>query len=107
MDATAPSAAFVIFLELCGEWRQRDYRAEELTIQNAATKEQLVVRNASFITKYRIRVRYVEIQRYPVGAEANMREWIKNKKEYKSIQYHDEAVPEQMISIDGYSLTVG
>ena len=75
LTATTRSA-FVIYIE---HYLSR-HVAEERTDPNATTNEQLSVRNAVFkAPMYREKIRYVEIMRYPTGAEANMREWVKRR----------------------------
>ena len=64
-------------------------RADEPPIQNAATKEQLSIRNAIFKKPGNEgEIQYVEIVRHPAGADVNMREWIKKRayfvKKYKN-----------------------
>jgi len=72
--AATSSATFAIFLELDRD--DRNKRAEESTVQNTATNELLAVRNAVFQQNWH-NIHYVEVVRHPIGAEANMRELVK------------------------------
>ena len=71
MTATT-SATFAIFIEL--KFSERDFRVEEFNIEKTATNEQLTVRNAVYNLHH-----YVEIKRHSIGADAFMREWIKER----------------------------
>lgn len=93
MTATT-SASFAIFLKF-NFYADRNKRAKEFTVQNVATNEQLAVRNI----KPGNFVRYVEILRHPIGADANMRKLVK--------EWAFDGEAEQMIFIDGTSLTIG
>ena len=87
MAATTTSSAFVVYLQVCYmslnhlliNYVPPHERPAEFTIQNAATKEQLTLRNAEIETKANdgIFYYYVEVLRHPIGAEAKMREWVK------------------------------
>ena len=72
--AATSSATFAIFLEFA--YFDANKRAEEFTVQNTATNELLAVRNAVFQPYWR-NIHYVEVVRHPIGAEANMRELVK------------------------------
>ena len=78
--ATSPST-FIIYLQHALRQHQR-LDAEERTLTNAATKEELTVRNAVFQAGA-LPYHYVEIMRHPIGAEANMREWVKERAYYE------------------------
>ena len=58
--------------------------AEEFTIENAATNEKLSVRNAIFQKPMNgTDMHYAEIVRHPTGADAQIREWIKQRAYYE------------------------
>ena len=77
METTAQSA-FVVLLQF--KYTEQHLRAEELTFENAATKEELTIRNAQFKwLKHGIDIHYVEILRNPMGAGAKMRGWIEKR----------------------------
>ena len=87
MTATT-SSAFVIFLQF--NLSEQHLRADESTIENATTKEQLTVRNGIFKWLW-TGIHYVEILRNPIGADAKMLEWIKERAYYeKKFNGHDE-----------------
>ena len=97
---------FAIFLEFTRD--DRNERAEEFTVQNTATNEQLAIRNAILDKQYWGRTEYMEVLRHPIGADAKIREWIEQRAFYTSKykyswQKLDEA--EQVISIA--SLIIG
>ena len=111
MAATVQST-FVIFLEFFN-FIDRDERAKEFTVQNPATNEQLSIRNAHFNKPFvqfggHGQINYVEVLRHPIGADANMREWVKQRAYYDykyDYQVRDKA--EQVISLTGPSLIIG
>ena len=101
MAATTQST-FIIFLEFKYHLGARNKRAKEFTVQNTATNEQFDVRNAIFDKPYWGRTDYAEVLRHPIGADAEIREWIEQRAYYTSKykymwQKLDEA--EQVISI--------
>jgi len=105
LAATSPSI-FVIFLE--SSQSEQHNRAEKLTIQNAATKEQLVVRNVCFNTTWGFDVIYVEIVRHPIGACAKIREWIKKRAYYEKFYGRSYDETEQIISVERWEpLSIG
>lgn len=80
--AATTSSTFVVFLEFYGH----AYPTDKINLQNATTKEQLTIRDAMFkIPKQFERIRYVEILRHPIGAEAKLREWIEQRAYYEKI----------------------
>ena len=106
MAATA-QRTFVIFLEFND--RNGRNRTDEFKIEHATTKEQLTVRNAKYNKEWDIFCEpvekcYVEILRHPTGADASMREWLKElayyEKRYEYDGYYHEAIEEQVINID-------
>ena len=90
MAATTPST-FVIFLQSFHSEPEGHVRVEKFTIDNAATNEQLTVRNAMFKMHPTSSnsIHYVEIVRHPRGAEAKMRDWVKGRAYYKN-NYKDD-----------------
>ena len=100
MAALTPST-FAIILELNSA--DRNKRANELAVQNAATNEQLIVRYANFY-----HINYVEVLCHPIGADANMRERVKEwaYHEYKNNYKYDHQA-DQVISIARQSLKIG
>jgi len=86
--AAATSSKFVIFLHFY--YGEQHIRVEEFNIDNAATNEQLTVRNAMFkmhpVSSNSIH--YVEILRHPKGADAKMRDWVKGRAYYEK-KYKD------------------
>ena len=75
--ATSIDSKISSFIFLSYQFEQHN-RTEEFSIENAATKEELAVRNAiSEKPGHGGNIHYVEIMRYPTGADVNMREWIK------------------------------
>ena len=96
-------AAFVIFLQFKHE--EQHLRTDELTIGNAATNEELTVRNAQFKwLKHDIDIHYVEIVRNSIDDKANIREWIKQRAYCEEI-YNYNGDDNKMIWID--QLTIG
>ena len=95
MSATN-SSAFVIFLEFYQS------SVEEITIENATTKEQLTIRNAIFKKPNEDEVHYAEILRHPTGAN---QEWIGYRAYYERM-YNDEGEDPQVICIES-ELTIG
>ena len=99
--AATTQSAFVILLQL--KYAERHLRADELTLENAATKEELTVRNANFAwLKQGYDIHYVEIMRNPIGAE--MREWIEKRTYYEN-DFNNKIEANKMIWI--YEPTVG
>ena len=99
---------FVIFLEFNRD--DRNERAEEFAVQNAATNEQLTVRNAHFYKSYWHNAHYVEVLRHPIGADTNMRELVKEWAYYENkykFPNEDRDEAEQVIFIAGPSLPIG
>ena len=76
----------------------------EFILENTDTNEQLTVRNAIFEKPMNgDKIHYVQILRYPMGAEAKMWGWI----EANGRRLYQEA-DERVISIGGWpSLTIG
>ena len=102
--AATTSSAFVIFLEF--DYSERHLRVGEFTFENAATKEELTVRDAIFKNPLNgADVHYVELLRHPIGADAIMREWIA-KRAYYEKQYSSH-VDENNKEIWIYAPTIG
>ena len=75
--AATTQSAFVIFLQFFR--LQSHLRADELTFENEATNEELTIRNAIYEKPNGEIVHYVEVLRHPIGAEAKMRKWVKER----------------------------
>ena len=104
--AATTSATFVIFLEF--SYADRDKRAEEITVQNAATVEQLAVRNGISNKPHSDPINYVEVLRHPT-ADANVRDWVNGWAYYGSkykFAYEDYDEAERVISVAG-PFTIG
>ena len=111
MAATAPST-FVILIDNCiTPWGQHpEHRADEFNLDNATTNEQLTVRNGHFKKpKYGDILHYVEIMRHPKGANAKMRDWLKQRAYYeKKYQEGNKDDEKQVISLNTWPrLTIG
>ena len=104
--AATTSATFVIHLE-------KDFglglppSPEEPPLKNAATNEELTIRNAIFKSQFGP-THYVEVLRYPTGSNARMQEWVKQRaffEQYEKCLKEDDDGAEQQITV--YPPTIG
>ena len=106
--AATSLATFAIFLEFFYTYdrKKRANELKEFTAQNPATNEHLAVRNAIFEKQAAGPVYYVEVLRHPIGADASMRELVKEWAIFEK-KYDFRGEQEQVISVAGPSLTIG
>ena len=98
--AATTQATFVIFIDPIPSSQQ--HHVDEFNYENATTKEQLTVRNAIFEKPGGNVIHYVEILRHQMGANATMREWIKNRAHYEKLYKVDGDEAEQIVRIRGW-----
>ena len=76
-------------------------------IENATTNEQLAIRHGYFDSQQHGTIHFVEILRHPMGADANLREWLKKRDYYENRYNNAQHEEERKIQISGYELTIG
>ena len=79
--AATTSTTFVIFLQF--DRGEQHIHMEEFNIENAATNEQLTVRNAIFGRPKGRNIHYVKVLRHSTGEDAKCREWIEDRAYYE------------------------
>ena len=87
--AATNSATFVIFLHY---YYGHPIHVEEFNIHNAATNEQLTVRDAIFEAPKGPGIHYVEILRHRKGEDAKIREWIEERAYYEKKCGYDDGI---------------
>ena len=105
--AATVSATYVISLHFNPGEQHLHLRADEFKSENAATKEQLTARNASYkLPEHGRDTHYVEIVRNSIDDKAKIREWIKKRVNFDEMFNYD-VDHNKVILIDQPELTIG